>query len=172
MAVGLLLSLNLKVSAVPFNFTFNGGDITAVGGLSMISNGDGSFTATSGYIDVSGGAYPGDYNLVSNPTGTGLAISPLRFLAYDDQYFPNQPAALLDYFGLLFANPAGNLEVKLWGIGNSTYYIIAASPAGPVNSGTDADVSFASPAPDGGLTAAMLGMGLLGLGWMRGTRTA
>lgn len=174
--IGLLVSLDLKVSAIPLNFDFNGGDITAVGGLSIISAGGGSYTATSGYVDISGGAYPGDYDLVANPAGTGLAISPLGFFAYDDLYFPNQPAAFLDYFGLLFKNPANNFEVKLWGVGDSTYYMMGASPAGFVDWGTDAGFkpNSADPSsiPDGGRTIAMLGMSLLILRWMRGMRTA
>ena len=166
--VGLLFSLNLKVGAVPVNFDFSGGDITATGELSMIANGDGSYTATSGHIDISGGAYPGDYNLVFNPNGTSMATSPLGFFPFDNQFFPAHAESLLDVCGLLFNNPTGDFEVNLWGIGDSTYYIMGASPAGFPDWGTDADVTT----PDGGLTAAMLGMGLLGLGWMRGIRTA
>lgn len=168
LAAALGLATQAFANSITDYFTLTGTDVTGHGSFTATENPDGSYTATSGYLDLTGGVYAwGNYNLVANPNGTSVAGSPIDLanpgqgvgFMYDNQYFPSQPGALLDSNGLLFNNLAGNFEVNIWGNGNNSYEVMRGYPNGYGYPDTwGASVSFT--VPDGGSTVALLGLAL------------
>jgi hypothetical protein len=155
--VAAALALALPAQAVAQTFTFQATDSASgtysYGVLDAVPNGDGSYTATGGYLIVlsgpnSGpGGTPQRYDLFPNPSPPGPFLSPSGAFIVDDQLFPGQDPTL-DVFGLLFTG--NGIEINIWGTGPGVYsyfsfngsafplasvdasFILATTPAGMV----------------------------------------
>lgn len=119
---GSIAALILAAAASPvlaqeqaFSFTYSDAITLATGTINAAPNGDGSFTAFSGTLTITGSSFDGVYTLWQNPLAPSTAYSPSgRFIA-DNQVFPNSPS-LLNVYGLLFVNDTR--EVNIWGNGD------------------------------------------------------
>jgi hypothetical protein len=145
-----------------FFYSFSGPGVSGFGTLSAVANGDGTYTAISdpGVVTSTDlGTLP--MNLITNPSPTGLALSPSGFFLYDDQLAPSANP-MLTLGGLLFS--AGGAEINVYsnGPGAYTYY---------ESNGFNVPVNFTlTPVPEPSRLFALsglLGMGLIGLVWRR-----
>lgn len=150
-----------------FSFTSNDSTVFAGGTLQAYSNGDGTYTATTGSVLVAGAApVIGPGPLYPNPSPTGEVYSPSGFFIYDNQLLPGQNP-LITNGGLLFY--LGTTEVNIYsnGPGPSTYTLYE-------NNGFNINGNFAltqvsavpEPASLIGLSG-LVAMGLIGLVWRR-----
>lgn len=112
-----------------YSFLFDYSDPTgnsAWGKLTATANGDGTYTAVSGFMDVTHGFdAPGTYSLIGNPNAPGFATSPSGYFYYDDQLLPSQnPSITVD--GLLFGGttPTSATEINLYSNGAGAAYTI------------------------------------------------
>lgn len=129
------------------NFTYQDSVTAGSGWLSVLDNGNGSFTALDGAFDVSTGPVAGSYTLFANPTAPSAAYSPSGAFIYDNLVYPTGGPAL-DNSGLLFAS-AGR-EINLWGNGSSPYSLWSHAGGGYDYSHDDGTFSVTStPAPGG-----------------------
>ena len=161
LAVGVLCA-NTAL-ADPLILTYSGPSYNAVATLNTISNGNGSLSAVTGSLIVTGGAAAGSYALFTNPAGTAPSISPSGYFQYDNQVFPSL-SPVLNLNGLLFIS--GATEINIWGngVGNpDTFY--AHGPGGNVS---ESGATTLVPAPG----TAMLTAGGLGLVLTRRRRRA
>jgi hypothetical protein len=109
----------------PFDFSFSGGGVTAIGSLDATANGDGSYTAISGSVTVYGSpnlTSGTTLSLYLSPNGTSQATSPSGFFWYDNQLMPSLNP-LITNNGLLFRDSGTNFEVNIFsnGPGPGTY---------------------------------------------------
>jgi hypothetical protein len=102
-----------------FTATDSGSGTFSYGLLQASDNGDGTFTATGGYLIVISGPIVGTYDLFPNPNPPGTFLSPSGVFICDDQVFPSQNPTL-DVFGLLFTG--GGLEINIWNDGGGVPY--------------------------------------------------
>ena len=102
-----------------FAFQFSGSNANASGVLHTQDNGDGSFTATGGILNVTG-KDAGIYTLFANPNvnTSDEMFSPSKFFVFDDQLTTGQ-MGLLTTGGLLFR--AGTLEINIYGNGQGSH---------------------------------------------------
>lgn len=151
-ALSVLAGLPASVLAENFDFTYTGSaGVSAFGSLTATSNGDGTFTATSGFITVTGGAVMGTWNLVTNPGGTAASLSPFAMFIFDNQLLPVADPKLTTS-GLLFSD--GIVEVNIWGNSPGSYSHWEAMGGGYAVS-SDGQFTL-TPAPG---SVALLGLG-------------
>lgn len=150
-----------KADNIPFSYTgiYNGESITASGDLTLVANGSGSYTATSGYVDVTGAGYPfaGDYSLYANTGAPGATYSPSGHFIFDDLVYlannaPNTGGGFIDTDGLLFSG--NGIEINIWGNGGLSYTYDDNKLGDPITTTGTFTV------PDGGSTVALLGLAL------------
>jgi len=135
------------------SFTFGIGTEAGYGTLSMISEGSGTYLATSGSVTVTSIGDEGTYALI--PGGPGQTTSANGAFYYDDVAFPSSNPTL-DEDGLLFSG-AGGLETNIWGNSPGNYSFYTGSAAGDYPIGITTDGSFTfdvdpNPDPGGGQT--------------------
>jgi hypothetical protein len=121
-ALALVLAWPTPASAADPTFTFTATDAASgtfsYGVLEAQANGDGTYTATGGYLVVISGPDVGTYDLFPNPNPPHPASSPSGAFIFDNVLYPGQDPTL-DVFGLLFTG--GGLEINIWGTGPGTY---------------------------------------------------
>jgi hypothetical protein len=121
--IALTLALAFPFGAKADTFTFTASDSDSgtfsYGVLQATNNGDGTFTATSGYLVVISGPDVGEYDLFPNPNPPFPFVSPAGAFIVDDELYPGQDP-LLDMYGLLFTG--GGLEINIWGNGAGIPY--------------------------------------------------
>jgi hypothetical protein len=125
-AMAIALVFTQAATAQNYDFTFNGGSITASGELYA----PGTFgvtpgNATSGNIIVSGDPnLTGTGTLFANPNGPGVeALSPSGFFVYDDTLYPGQDPSI-DNGGLLFIDNGNFLEINIYSNGSGAQYTL------------------------------------------------
>ena len=166
----LCLGLSQPAQAGYFDITFsNASGFSAGGELETTPNGDGTFTAVSGYFNVnsSGSGIPaGHFLLLPNPNGTAVT-TPASYptASYDDQLLPFA-SGLLNINGLDFTISTGGKEYLLNLFNNTRiqqvppfeldYYL----PDG--NSYTTLGNVEITPAPEPAQMAAGLAVGAVG----------
>jgi hypothetical protein len=120
-ALTLALACPVRANDDPV-FTFTATDSASgtfsTGYLEVRANGDGTFTATGGFLLVSSGPDVGLYELLPNPNPPAPFSSPSGAFIADNQLYPGQDPTL-DVYGLLFAGDG--LEINIWGTGPGTY---------------------------------------------------
>jgi hypothetical protein len=82
-------------------------------------NGNGTFTATSGFLVVLSGPLAGTYELFPNPNPPNTFSSPSGVFICNDLLYPGHDPTL-DVFGLLFTG--GGLEINIWNDGGGVKY--------------------------------------------------
>ena len=121
LAAGLAASaIAASATAATFDFTFlaNDGSENATGVLFATDNGDGTFTATGGTINLSGVfSDSGAAALLPDPSAPTFTFSPSGFFIFDDQVLPSQNPSITND-GLLFILPNTH-EVNLFSNGPS-----------------------------------------------------
>jgi hypothetical protein len=133
MAAALALALPARATAqtVTFTATDNDSGTSSYGVLNTSPNGDGSFTATGGYLIVLNGPIAGKYDLFPNPAAPNFFIYFLpdgNSFEYDNQLFPSE-SPTLDGFGLLFTG--GTLAINIWGNPDAPYSFFYFDTANP-----------------------------------------
>ncbi|HEY5086686.1 MAG TPA: PEP-CTERM sorting domain-containing protein [Gemmatimonadaceae bacterium] len=112
-----LLPASRLAAQQSFFFQFTSGATSASGNLSAHSNGNGTFTATSGTGSVTGAAANGTFTLFGNPSAPGCANSgPFN---YDNQLNPTGNP-LISYCGLLFTMDNGGQQLNIYAMSNNT----------------------------------------------------
>jgi uncharacterized protein (TIGR03382 family) len=142
-----------------FTFTYSDPITLATGSVLASDNGDGSFTAYSGTLTITGTTFDGVYSLWENPTAPAPAYSPTGMFIIDNQVFPGT-SSMIDWYGLLFTD--GLREVNLWGNGEGNPWSLWSSAGSSYDYSSDAGtVEYtqgpAVPAP-GALALAGTGM--------------
>ncbi len=170
--LGLVLALLsaccvARADSIPFAFSFSLGGVHGFGTLATSDQGDGSFLATSGSLNVIGGGVAGTYAL--GPGGPAYTYSPEGLVWFDNLLFPSSNPEL-DGPGLLFLG--NGFEVNLLGTGANDYGIIFCSTA---TGHCDRNQSFfgsdfSSRQISEPATLALLLLGLMALGWPKGKR--
>lgn len=122
-----------------FTFTYSDAITLATGTLNATPNGNGSFTAFSGTLTITGSSFDGFYTLWQNPVAPSTSYSPSGRFIIDNQVFPSSPS-LLNVYGLLFVN--GSREVNIWGNGDGNPWSMWSSEGG--GGGYDYSVNDAS----------------------------
>jgi FIMAH domain len=102
-----------------FTATDSGSGTFSYGLLQASDNGDGTFTATGGYLIVISGPIVGTYDLFPNPNPPAPFFSPSGAFLVDDILYPGQNPTL-DVFGLLFTG--NGLEINIWNDGGGVPY--------------------------------------------------
>lgn len=120
-AMTLALAWPVRANDDPV-FTFTATDSASgtfsYGFLEVSANGDGTFTATGGFLLVVSGPDVGLYELFPNPNPPDPFLSPSGAFIADDQLYPGQDPSL-DVYGLLFTG--NGREINIWGTGPGTY---------------------------------------------------
>jgi len=127
----LVLGLTHQASATYFDITLNlGGGNIGTGQFQVQTNLNNTFYASSGFLNISGGAAAGTWTLYTTGGSTtfpGFLTSPgggywYNNAVYVDGLNPQYPGTnpLLDNYGLLFVQNNGN-ELNLWGNANGSY---------------------------------------------------
>ncbi|HEY1925855.1 MAG TPA: PEPxxWA-CTERM sorting domain-containing protein [Caulobacteraceae bacterium] len=158
LAVGGIAS---SASAANFLFSYSSNDGTqgAFGQLDATANGDGTWTATSGTIQVFGNIRTGLGTLVPDPIAPLPIASPSGAFLYDDQLLPGQNP-LITVYGLLF--DVGSVEANIFsnGPGPGTYEFAVWNGS---SYGTDLGNFTLTYVPEPASWACMLvGLGLMG----------
>ncbi len=142
-----------------FNFTYSDALTTATGSVTASDNGNGSFTAYTGTLLISGSSFDGLYSLWLNPAAPATAYSPRNVFIIDNQVFPSGPS-LFNQYGLLFTSPTR--EVNVWGNGAGVPWSLWSSTGSGYDYSNDQGaVTYESnpvPAPAGAIALAGLGM--------------
>jgi hypothetical protein len=128
-ALAVLLALPAGAGAQTFTFTATdaGSGTFSYGVLEATPNGDGSYTATDGYLVVLSGPIAGIYDLDPNPNPPHAFVSPSGAFFADNVLYPGQ-GSTLDGAGLLFTG--NGTEVNIWGNGAgnpNSYWAFAGS---------------------------------------------
>jgi hypothetical protein len=173
LSCAVVFAFGSYLHAAEYTFTFSDpGDGVSAAATFNATGSD----VTSGSITVTGGALPGTFSLDSDP---GNAVTSVRSLGGDDSIFDNiytgtDPA--FDNNGLGFSTPLtspghANYVVNPWGNGPGNYTLYEAGNSSPgqgrVYAIYNGSGSVVESVPDGGLTIAMLGMGVAGLAFIR-----
>lgn len=119
MPPGIMLVGVAHASAAAFTFTYVDGFNNSHGFLNAISNGNGTFTATSGSLIVDMGLDAGTYSLFANPNAPNQSTSQSGAFYYDNQLLPAQNPSITNN-GLLFTGlNAGdpNAEINIFSNG-------------------------------------------------------
>jgi hypothetical protein len=106
-----------------FSYTSNDGTLEAYGTLNGVSNGDGTYTATSDtitVIDPAAGYNTAVGSLIPDPSAPATITSPAGAFNYDDQLLPAQNP-LITYSGLLFEVNGQEVNIFSNGPGPGTY---------------------------------------------------
>ncbi len=111
-----------SAQASNYVFTYTDANTSASGTLSATDNGNGSYTAIAGLINVTSGGLPvGSFPLWANPNAPNAIVSPSGQFSIDNQLFPaDGPGGYLDVSGLLFTD--GTTEINIWGNGQNNPY--------------------------------------------------
>jgi hypothetical protein len=166
-AVGLLLGFGVQAYGITYDFTFTGGGVVASGWFDAPTLGG---VVTDGEVDVTGAALNGTFGWVQGPTVRAVDGTDIIF----DNVFSPAADPALDGKGLGFANgymSPGHYDgvVNIWGNSPGNYSLFEAG--GSVRAYNEYDGGTLRVTeraiPDGGITAAMLGMSMLGLGLVR-----
>jgi hypothetical protein len=120
-SANLGLPTSLGIGGTPgadpeFIFSFAGPGVGGFGTLDATSNGNGTFTATTGSVTVtsSGDGFTGTLPLFANPSPTGYVTSPSGYFYYDDQLLPAGDP-LVTNPGLLFSSlPTPGFEINIY----------------------------------------------------------
>lgn len=104
---------------VQFNFSFNSENESGSGTLEALDNGNGSYTAVSGFATETG-ILTDSLTLFLNPNGSNISYSPSGYFFYDNQLFPTTFDLLIGNAGLLFITGGGR-ELNLFSNGPSNY---------------------------------------------------
>jgi hypothetical protein len=148
-ALTLVLIWPVRASAQTFTFsaTDSASGTYSYGVLDVSNNGNGTYTATGGYLIVLSGPIAGTYALFPNPNPPGTALSPSGAFIFNDQLYPGQ-SPTLDVFGLLFTG--GGLEINIWNDGGGVPYTYFAFNTNngtfPIASAEDAGFTLGSTA--------------------------
>jgi hypothetical protein len=120
-ALALALACPLRANADAFSFTATdaGSGTFAYGLFEATNNGNGSYTATSGFLVIVSGPDVGTYDLFPNPNPPNPFASPDGVFSADDLLYPGQNPTL-DVFGPLFTG--GGLEINIWNNGGGVPY--------------------------------------------------
>jgi hypothetical protein len=163
-ALALALALPARASAdqtFTFTATDSGSGTFSYGILEGSANGDGSFTANSGYLIVVSGPIVGAYDLYPNPNPPHVFSSPSGVFSVNDVLYPGQDPSL-DVFGLLFTG--GGLEINIWGTGPGTYSYFAFNGSSfPLASGNAVFTLASTPAQEIGVLQSVV-QGLVNAG--------
>ena len=112
----------VSAQAATFAYSFTSNDLSeaATGLLFATSNGDGTFTANSGTINLSGSfSDTGGGHLVADAAAPATMTSPSGFFYFDNQLLPGQNPLVLNG-GLLFVlSSAAHHEVNIFSNGPS-----------------------------------------------------
>jgi hypothetical protein len=114
-ALGLAVEAHASLYDITFSAT-DGSGVTAIGTLDVNSFG----VATGGSLDVSGGANPGDYTLLAQPSTPGsYAFDPSSppHASFDDLVFPGSNPFLNQasiYGGLVWENAGDTVGFKMF----------------------------------------------------------
>jgi hypothetical protein len=104
-----------------FILAFAGTDVSGSVLLITTPNGDGTFTATSGYVAVTSPDFSGILPLYANPDPTGYVTSPSGYFYYDDQLLPLSDPIVTNP-GLLFAAlPTPGFEINIFSTAPDAY---------------------------------------------------
>jgi hypothetical protein len=133
MAAALALALPARATAqtVTFTATDNDSGTSSYGVLNTSANGDGSYTATGGYLIILNGPIAGKYDLFPNPNAPKLYFYILpggNSFAFDNQLFPGE-SPTLDGLGLLFTG--GTLAINISGNPGAPYSFFYFDTANP-----------------------------------------
>jgi hypothetical protein len=150
--LALTLALTSSAQAIAgttfsFTATDSASGTFSYGLLQATDNGDGTFTATGGYLIVISGPIVGTYELFPNPNPPATFLSPSGAFIVNDQLYPSQNPTL-DVFGLLFTG--NGLEINIWNDGGGvpyTYFAFNGSSF-PLASAEAAGFTLASTAPE------------------------
>lgn len=167
-AFALIAPLALSALAAPalaednvFTFTYSDPLTLAHGNVLASDNGDGSFTAYSGTLTISGTSFDGVYNLWQNPSAPAASYSPSGRFIINNQVHTGT-ASLFDFYGLLFTS--GSREVNLWGNGDGNPWSLWSSTGGGYDHSSDSGVVtdiVVQPVPSVGAPIALASVGLL-----------
>ncbi len=144
-----------------FNFTYSDPVTLAHGSVVASSNGDGSYTAYSGTLTITGTSFDGVYSLWQNPVAPSYTTSPSGRFLIDNQVLPST-SSLFTWYGLLFTN--GAREVNLWGNGDGNPLSLWSSPGSSYDHSSDSGVLtdvVVQPVPSVGAPIALASAGLL-----------
>jgi hypothetical protein len=151
-AIAFVLSLACPLranadSSFAFTATDKGSGTYSYGLVTASDNGDGSFTATSGFLVVLSGPIAGTYDLFLNPNPPFPFFSPSGVFICDNVLYPSRNSTL-DVDGLLFTG--GGLEVNIWNDGGGVpYSFFAFNGSGfPLASSEAASFALASKPAD------------------------
>jgi hypothetical protein len=185
--LGAALGIAAQAGAALFDITLSGGAITGSGQLTATPNGDGTYTAISGSLQLAGGGGGYDFTgatgaLVPNPNPgpnpapwTQRIYGGTDWIGLDDKLFPGQ-TPVVDVDGLLFNDtsfprPGGSqgLEFNLYYVGGSYTLLVQGNGYTPYSAnysaGTVTLTAVAVPEPATMIAGAgALGLVLLGAG--------
>jgi hypothetical protein len=118
-ALALAWPAGAGAQTLTFTATDSGSGTFSYGVLEATNNGDGTYTATSGYLIVISGANVGTYPLFPNPNAPNPYTTPDFAFEIDDLLYPGENSTL-DEYGLLFTG--NGLEINIWGNGPGIPY--------------------------------------------------
>jgi hypothetical protein len=156
-ASALLIGSQARANMYEITFTQTDGPTTAIGQIDVVGG-----YAVSGYLDVTGGAGIGTYDLASS-VGSTPTNAPSGIFNYTSDVYIGLDPFLPSWGGLLWA--AGTDEMNMWSNGDGSYSLWGNIGGGynPSAIGT----ATLSAVPESGATIAMLGGVLLCLAALR-----